>query len=50
VPTYPSISRFWEVIDKHHVNIFCTAPTAIRSLMQAGEEPVRETSWACPQL
>jgi len=44
VPTYPTISRFWEVIDKHQVNIFYTAPTAIRSLMQAGEEPVRKTS------
>ncbi|MBB3021267.1 acetyl-CoA synthetase [Microvirga lupini] len=44
VPTYPSISRFWEVIDKHGVNIFYTAPTAIRSLMQAGEEPVKKTS------
>jgi acetate--CoA ligase len=44
VPTYPSISRFWEVIDKHNVNIFYTAPTAIRSLMQAGEEPVKRTS------
>ncbi|HZB63360.1 MAG TPA: acetate--CoA ligase, partial [Microvirga sp.] len=44
VPTYPSISRFWEVIDKHSVNIFYTAPTAIRSLMQAGEDPVKKTS------
>jgi acetyl-CoA synthetase len=44
VPTYPTIARFWEVIDKHAVNIFYTAPTAIRSLMQAGEEPVRKTS------
>jgi acetyl-CoA synthetase len=44
VPTYPSISRFWEVIDKHNVNIFYTAPTAIRSLMQAGEAPVTRTS------
>jgi acetyl-CoA synthetase len=44
IPTYPSISRFWEVIDKHQVNIFYTAPTAIRSLMGAGEEPVRRTS------
>jgi acetyl-CoA synthetase len=44
VPTYPSISRFWEVIDKHNVNIFYTAPTAIRSLMQAGEDPVKRTS------
>jgi acetyl-CoA synthetase len=44
VPTYPSISRFWEVVDKHKVNIFYTAPTAIRSLMAAGEEPVKRTS------
>jgi len=44
VPTYPSISRFWEVIDKHNVNTFYTAPTAIRSLMQAGEDPVKKTS------
>jgi acetyl-CoA synthetase len=44
VPTYPSISRFWDVIDKHKVNIFYTAPTAIRSLMAAGEEPVKRTS------
>ncbi|KRE14758.1 acetyl-coenzyme A synthetase [Bosea sp. Root483D1] len=43
IPTYPSISRFWEVIDKHKVNIFYTAPTAIRSLMGAGEEPVKKT-------
>jgi acetyl-CoA synthetase len=44
VPTYPSISRFWEVIDKHKVNTFYTAPTAIRALMQAGEAPVQKTS------
>jgi acetyl-CoA synthetase len=44
VPTYPSISRFWDVVDKHKVNIFYTAPTAIRSLMAAGEEPVKRTS------
>ena len=44
VPTYPSISRFWDVVDKHQVNIFYTAPTAIRSLMGAGEEPVKKTS------
>jgi acetyl-CoA synthetase len=44
IPTYPSISRFWEVIDKHKVNIFYTAPTALRSLMAAGEEPVKKTS------
>jgi acetyl-CoA synthetase len=44
IPNYPSNSRFWEVIDKHKVNIFYTAPTAIRALMQAGEEPVKKTS------
>ncbi|KMO34618.1 acetyl-CoA synthetase [Methylobacterium variabile] len=46
IPTYPSISRFWEVVDKHKVNIFYTAPTAIRSLMGAGEVPVKTTSRA----
>ena len=44
VPNYPSVSRFWEIIDKHKVNIFYTAPTAIRSLMGAGEAPVTKTS------
>ncbi len=44
VPNYPSVSRFWDVIDKHQVNIFYTAPTAIRALMGAGDEPVRKTS------
>jgi acetyl-CoA synthetase len=44
VPNYPSTSRFWEVIDKHQVNTFYTAPTAIRALMQAGDEPVKKTS------
>ena len=44
IPNYPSMSRFWEVIDKHQVNIFYTAPTAIRSLMGAGEDPVKSTS------
>src|SRR5450755_4257374 len=44
VPNYPTTSRFWEVIDKHKVNIFYTAPTAIRALMQAGDEPVKKTS------
>ncbi|MGZ5835703.1 MAG: acetate--CoA ligase, partial [Xanthobacteraceae bacterium] len=44
VPNYPSMSRFWEVIDKHKVNIFYTAPTAIRALMQAGDGPVTKTS------
>ena len=44
VPNYPSSSRFWEVIDKHEVNIFYTAPTAIRALMKEGEAPVRRTN------
>ncbi len=44
IPTYPDISRFWQVVDKHKVNIFYTAPTAIRSLMGAGNEPVEKTS------
>ncbi|WP_333824310.1 acetate--CoA ligase [Pinisolibacter sp.] len=44
IPTYPSASRFWDVVDKHQVNIFYTAPTAIRSLMGAGEELVKKTS------
>jgi acetate--CoA ligase len=46
VPTYPDISRFWQVVDKHKVNIFYTAPTAIRSLMREGEGPVKKTSRA----
>jgi acetyl-CoA synthetase len=50
VPTYPSMSRFWEVIDKHKVNIFYTAPTAIRALMQAGDAPVNKTSRASLRL
>ncbi|MCB1864899.1 MAG: acetate--CoA ligase [Chromatiales bacterium] len=44
IPTYPDISRFWQVCDKHKVATFYTAPTAIRSLMGAGEEPVKKTS------
>ena len=44
IPTYPDISRFWQVVDKHKVATFYTAPTAIRSLMSAGEEPVKKTS------
>ena len=44
VPNYPSASRFWEVIDKHKVNIFYTAPTAIRALMREGNQPVNKTS------
>ncbi len=43
VPNYPSTSRFWEVIDRHKVNIFYTAPTAIRALMREGEGPVKKT-------
>jgi len=43
VPNYPSSSRFWEVIDKHGVNIFYTAPTAIRALMKEGDGPVKST-------
>ena len=44
VPNYPNSSRFWEVVDKHNVNIFYTAPTAIRALMKEGNEPVNKTS------
>ncbi|HEC27808.1 MAG TPA: acetate--CoA ligase, partial [Gammaproteobacteria bacterium] len=44
IPTYPDVSRFWQVIDKHKVNQFYTAPTAIRALMRSGEEPVKKTS------
>ena len=50
VPNYPTMSRFWEVCDKHKVNIFYTAPTAIRALMQAGDEPVKKTSRASLRL
>ncbi len=50
VPNYPTTSRFWEVIDKHKVNIFYTAPTAIRALMQAGDGPVTKTSRASLRL
>jgi acetyl-CoA synthetase len=44
VPNYPDASRFWQVVDKHKVDIFYTAPTAIRALMRLGDEPVRKTS------
>ena len=50
VPNYPDNSRFWNVIDKHKVNIFYTAPTAIRALMQAGDEPVKKTSRKSPSI
>ncbi len=43
VPNYPTVSRFWDVVDKHGVNIFYTAPTAIRALMREGDEPVTKT-------
>jgi len=44
VPTYPDPGRFWQVIDKHQVNIFYTAPTALRALHAVGDEPVKRTS------
>lgn len=44
VPNYPSCSRFWDVVDKHGITIFYTAPTAIRALMREGDEPVKKTS------
>jgi len=44
VPTYPDASRFWQVCDKHQVNIFYTAPTALRALMREGNGPVEKTS------
>ncbi|MGB9295112.1 MAG: acetate--CoA ligase, partial [Pseudolabrys sp.] len=44
VPNYPTTSRFWEVCDKHKVNVIYTAPTAIRALMQGGNDPVKKTS------
>jgi acetyl-CoA synthetase len=50
VPNYPTVSRFWEVIDKHKVNIFYTAPTAIRALMRDGDAPVKKTSRASLRL
>jgi acetyl-CoA synthetase len=50
VPNYPTMSRFWEVVDKHKVNTFYTAPTAIRALMQAGDAPVKKTSRASLRL
>ena len=46
VPTYPDASRFWQVVDKHKVNIFYTAPTAIRALMSKGEDFVKKTTRA----
>ncbi len=46
IPNYPDSSRFWQVVDKHQVNIFYTAPTAIRALMREGDGPVKTTSRA----
>jgi acetyl-CoA synthetase len=46
IPTYPDISRFWQICDKHNVASFYTAPTAIRALMAAGDAPVKKTSRA----
>jgi acetyl-CoA synthetase len=50
VPNYPDASRFWQVVDKHKVNIFYTAPTAIRALMREGEAAVKKTSRASLRL
>lgn len=50
VPNYPNTSRFWQVIDKHKVNIFYTAPTAIRALMKEGLEPLKTTTRASLKL
>ena len=44
VPNYPDTSRFWEICDKHQIEIFYTAPTAIRALMRDGDQPVKKTS------
>jgi acetyl-CoA synthetase len=50
IPTYPAASRFWQVCDKHKVNTFYTAPTALRSLMRMGDDPVKSTSRESLQL
>ena len=44
VPNYPDSSRWWQIVDKYKVNIFYTAPTAIRALMREGDKPVKKTS------
>ena len=44
IPTYPDFSRWWQIVDKYKVNIFYTAPTALRALMREGEKPVKKTS------
>ena len=50
IPNYPDFSRFWQIIDKHQVNIFYAAPTALRALMREGDEPVTSTSRASLRL
>jgi len=50
VPNYPTVSRFWDVIDKHKVNVFYTAPTALRALMKEGDAPVKASSRASLRL
>ena len=50
IPTFPDVSRFWNVIDKHKVNIFYTAPTAIRALMAHGNEPLQSSSRDCLEV
>jgi acetyl-CoA synthetase len=50
VPNYPDYSRFWQVVDKHKVTLFYTAPTAIRALMREGDAPVKKTSRASLRL
>ena len=50
IPSYPDSSRFWQVIDKHQVNIFYTAPTALRALMREGHGPLQSTSRASLRL
>jgi len=50
VPTWPDASRFWQVVDKHRVTLFYTAPTAIRALMREGEAPVKKASRASLRL
>ena len=50
VPNYPTVSRFWDVIDRHKVNVFYTAPTAIRALMKDGDAPVKASSRASLRL
>ncbi len=50
IPSWPDVSRFWQIIDKHQVTIFYTAPTAIRALMREGDAPVKSTSRASLRL